>query len=86
MKNLLKKLIIRKRDIIVAEADLTNVLKTISDYRVLTNVSIGVYEKSRSKWYIRFISTDAQWASIRSELLRGNFQEIRIRRTDYCSL
>ena len=86
MKNLLKKLIIRKRDIIVAEGDLTNVLRTISDYRVLTSVGIGIYANSKSKWYIRFMATDAQWASIRSELLRGNFQEIRIKRKGYCVL
>lgn len=78
MKNVLRKIVVRKCELIIEEENVTEILKII--FR-LTKGTVKIdecgWEDKPSKWTVQFYVTEEVWDEIKMKLRNGNFKEIQ---------
>lgn len=73
MKNLLNKILIKRRHLIVEEKDVLTALKVVNqnrDFAWLKDMAVGTYESEGqpTRWFVHFFASEEKWLRIRKEL------------------
>lgn len=78
MKNVFRKIVVRKCRLIIEEENVTDILKVI--FR-LTKGTVEVdecgWKDLPSKWFVQFYVTEEVWDEVKTKLKNGNFKEIQ---------
>lgn len=86
MKNLLKKVIIKRHYLILEEKDVTKTLDVINRHEtffISQKLVVGNCEwAAETKWFIHFSASESQWESIKDDFKKEGLNSIfkRVRR------